>query len=513
MSVSLALILSIASCALGGSDEPAPDGDARMDGLARFYDQALAWEECVDYATTTGESIIFRRASDAQCARLAVPLDYANPAGEVASVAVLRVAARGDAIGSLVFNPGGPGMSGLTGGLALSQGLADSRITERFDIVGFDPRGVGATQPAVDCYTEGGDADGDEAFEELGRLAPQLTGSETRAIVERCADGSGGMHALAQLGTRTTAKDMDVLRAVLGEEKLTFLGQSYGTRLGAVYAEEFPDRVRAMVLDGGIDPAQGKVERSLAAYEGFQVAFEAMAASCADQDDCPLGTDPAGWTAAFRAIVYPLREDPVPALDQELGPDEAIWAVSTGLTRPTTWPRIIDGLREIRRGRGDELMQLLHDYGARDADGTGPNTLEAQFAINCTDEERLTPEQGAELREAGYERAPFLDPGVDVTRGVRDPCEHWPVEPDLGIPYAQDVDGLPATLVVSITGDPTTPHEGAVNLARTLGSALLTVEGDGHTVVGTGRSPCVDELAAAYLIDLTVPDDGATCTL
>lgn len=129
------------------------------------------------------------------------------------------------------------------------------------------------------------------------------------------------------------------------------------------------------------------------------------------------------------------------------------------------------------------------------------------------DEARLTPEQGAKLRETAYERAPFLDPGVDVTRGVRDVCEHWPVEPDLDIPYAQDIEGLPDTLVVSIAGDPTTPHEGAVSLARTLGSALLTVEGNGHKVVATGQNSCVDELAAAYLIDLTVPDDGATCTL
>ena len=513
VSGSVAVALTIAACTLGGPDERALDDHASTGALDRFYDQELSWEGCADYATTTVESSIFRRALEARCARLAVPLDYADPAGEVASVAVVRVAARGDSMGALVFNPGGPGGSGLTGGLALSQGLADSRITERFDIVGFDPRGVGATRPAVDCYTEGGGTEGDEAFEELGRLAPRLTESDTRAIVQRCADGSGGMHALAQLGTRTTVRDLDVLRAALGERKLTFLGQSYGTRLGAVYAEEFPDRVRAMVLDGGIDPGQGKAERWLATYEGYQHAFEAMAAACADQVDCPLGAEPAGWTAAFRRIVDPLRDEPVPALDTELGFDEAVWAVSMGLTDPPAWPRIIDGLAEVRQGRGDGLMQLAYDYGGGDTQGTWPNTSEARFAISCMDEERLTPEQGASLREASYERAPFMDPGVDVTEGARDACEHWPVGPDLGIPYAQDVEGLPDTLVVSITGDPSTPHEGATHLAGTLGSALLTVKGNGHTVVATGQNPCVDEVTAAYLIDLAVPEEGATCTL
>ena len=293
----------------------------------------------------------------------------------------------------------------------------------------------------------------------------------------------------------------------------TIAGQSYGTRLGSVYAEQFPQNVRAMMLDGAFDPHHGTFERRVAAYAGFQAAFDRMAAACAEEDDCPLGTDPARATSAFYALVRPLREKPVPALTDELDFDAAVAGVIAGLYSPTAWPRIIEGLRQVRDGRGDELLQVSYDFALRDAEGRWPNLGEANYAINCMDEDRLTEAEGGRLRTATYASAPFMDPGVDVTRGARDGCEHWPAEPTLGFPYAQDVQGLPDTLVVSITGDPTTPHAGAIRLAETLGSRLLTVEGDGHTVVTAGENDCVLDIAAAYLVDLQLPAEGATCTL
>lgn len=509
-----AVVLVLGACTTGSGspDVPADDGTGPAgDPLIRFYDQALEWGPCDDYATNGVEEQVLALATTAECSRLEVPSDYDEPEGDVASVAVLRVPARGEAKGSLLFNPGGPGGSGVLNGAVAGTSLSGSRLTEHFDLVGFDPRGVGATQPAVDCWDPEGDSRLDHLFEGSSGVAPVLSQDEVQGLADRCAEGSGGVEALPDLGSRTTARDMDVLRAVLGDEKLTYLGQSYGTRLGTVYAEQFPDKVRAMVLDGAFDPTLGTLERRVGAYAGFQDAFNSMAAACAQEPDCPLGTDPAQATEVFQSLVRPLREDPVPALDAQLTFDGALEGVFAGLYAPASWPRIVEGIAQVRDGRGDELLQLSYDFGARDADGRWPNTSEAGFAINCMDEQRLTPEANRELRETAFERAPFMDPGVEAAGEARDACSAWPQEPDLGIPYGQDVEGLPETLVVSYTADPTTPYESAVSLADTLGSSLLTVEGDGHTVVSGGKNTCVDDIAAAYLVDLELPDAEATC--
>jgi pimeloyl-ACP methyl ester carboxylesterase len=480
-------------------------------GLDRFYSQGIAWESCEGYANTAIESAVFAQAPTMECGRVEVPLDYQDPEGKTARLAVARVPARGQPIGSLVINPGGPGGSGLFATAATAMSLPEARLTDSFDLVGFDPRGVGSTDPAVDCFTDA-EADRGEFLLSTQGTAVQWTEQDTKEILDRCAERSGGLDVLASVGTRDSARDIDVLRAVLGDDQLTFLGQSYGTRLGAVYAEQFPQNVRAMLLDGAIDPNQGTFARRVAAYAGFQRSFDQMAEFCAEQKDCPLGDDPARATEEFHRIVRPLYGQPVPALDSDLGFDEAIGGVIAGLYTEAAWPRIVTGMAQLQRGRGDELLQLNYDFSLRDAEGRWPNLAEALYAINCMDEERLTVEQGDALRAGIFDAAPFMDPGVALT-GARDGCEQWPTEPTLGIPYAADVVGLPPTLVVSITGDPTTPHAGGIKLAEMLGSALLTVEGEGHTIVMAGTNQCVNEIAADYLIDLKLPPEGASCRL
>nr|WP_221379065.1 alpha/beta hydrolase [Actinoplanes polyasparticus] len=504
--------ISAMGCTPADNEQPDPAGSSAIADLGKYYSQKLEWKGCAEFATSKREAEILADPA-AECARLTVPLDYDDPHGTTASVAVLRIKARGDSQGSVVFNPGGPGGSGVLGGLAAGRGLAKSRITETFDFVGFDPRGVGATEPAADCYAEKGTSRGDKVFPSL-TLTVDLTEEDTRAVFERCAEGSGGAKALAQMGSRTTARDLDVLRAALGDEKLTFLGQSYGTRLGSVYAEQFPQRVRAMILDGAFDPGLGTIERRLGAYGGFQRAFTVMAAACAKDAKCPLGTDPKAWTSTFQDILQPLRDKPVPAGDQELDFDGALGGVMAGLYSPRLWPTIVSGLAEVRQGRGDALLRLATDIGGGEGDtALNGNVTEAMFAINCMDEQRLTPQDVAQLRTRTFEIAPFMNPGGDVTKGARDGCEFWPAQPTLGIPYAQNIPGVPKTLVVSITGDPTTPHAGGIKLAATLGSDLLTVKGEGHTVVSSGANTCVDKIAADYLVDLKLPQTMPACSV
>lgn len=295
---SVGALALLAGCGTTGSEEPDQAPSASVPGGAtRFYEQQVDFEACDRAAPETGAEM---PDVDYECGVLQVPLDHAAPDGPTAQIALLRVPARGgDPIGSLVLNPGGPGFPGTEHAMLAAQAWAQSPLTENFDLVGFDPRGVGRSEPAVHCYTdaerEAGATlltfdDGDEEVREAAGVG----------LFERCADGSGGPEVLEHLGTRDAAQDLDVLRAVLGDEGLTFVGSSYGTRLGAVYAEMFPENVRALVLDGAMDPLALVEQRRLQQAAGMQQAFEQMAAACTEQADCPLGTTRSARSSSSR---------------------------------------------------------------------------------------------------------------------------------------------------------------------------------------------------------------------
>lgn len=508
-----ALVAVLTACTAPGGVPADDPRSSPIIALDQYEDQELEWEGCGDYAITAQDEEYFPLAPEAECARMVVPMDYEDPVGATASVAVVRVPARGDSVGSVFFNPGGPGGAGLLGTIGASVLMGESEVTERFDLVGFDPRGVGATVPSADCGLTDGSDEGAMLLAKIGAPVPFLTKQDTEQLAARCADGSGGANALANMGTRTTAKDMDILREVLGEDRVNFLGQSYGTRLGAIYAEEFPENVRTMILDGAFDPNLGSRERLLASYSGFQDSFESLAAFCADEPECPLGTDPDGWTPALQGLLRPLVDTPLPAGETELDFDAALGGVMAGLYSPDSWPLVIEGLREVQQGRGDRLLALASAIGGISADGTSSNLVEASIVINCVDETLLTAADSARLRDATYEQAPIMDPGTTVEESTRDKCADFPTTGQLKIPYAQDIEGLPPTMVVSLTGDATTPYSGAVALADTLGGTLITVEGEGHTVIAKGVNACADALAADYLVDLRLPagETSSTC--
>jgi pimeloyl-ACP methyl ester carboxylesterase len=503
-SIITAVVLLMTSTLSAFAQEPAK-------GLERFYTQKLTFESCENYAITEADTTAF--ANDTyECARLEVPLEYENPDGRTMQIALLRVPARGEPsqrIGSLLLNPGGPGFAGMAHATTMAQKLADSEVSERFDLIGFDPRGVGASTPALDCWT---DAELEPGVTNTGLWGQNYTEEQTRQLYEQCAERSGGADVLPHVGTRDVVRDVDVLRAVLGDEQLTFVGHSYGTRLGAIYAETFPQNVRALVLDGPVDPTTGTAERRLDQFGSFQESFETFAAFCAQSPDCPLGTDPAQATTAFQQLVQPLFDKPIITADgRKLSDLEAVVGVLFALNIEEIWSPLIQGIAELKAGKGDTLMALRDVSSGRSPDGSYSNFGDAVTAIDCLDEERYTPEQQTAMMRGIYEVAPFMDTGRPVT--ARNLCEHWPVQPTLGYPYAQNIEGLPQTLVVAVTGDSATPYSGGISLAETLGASLLTVEGKGHGVVFDAENPCVETIVADYLIRLELPAKDARCIL
>jgi pimeloyl-ACP methyl ester carboxylesterase len=507
-----AAVALVTSCTatVPGTGTAAP-GAGAPPGLERFYGQQLSWGPCAPFAVTADDAEAFADPA-LDCTAVTVPLDYADPAGETATVAVLRRRATGDRIGSLLLNPGGPGASGTGFAASISAALAGGPIPERFDLIGFDPRGVGASEPVIDCET---DAERDEERADIDAdsspAGVALLEADSQEFVDRCVERSG-VDLLANVGTRDVVRDLDVMRAALGDEQLTYAGFSYGTFIGAKYAEAFPDRVRALLLDGAVDPAQDPVEASVAQGAGFQLAFDAFAADCVTRPDCPLGTDAAGAVDAYQALVRPLLDEPVPVGDgRVLGFADADTGVVQALYSEQLWEALRVGLQELASGSGRLLMLLADNYEGRAQDGSYDNDLEAFPVISCVDDRRITdPAVYLEIDTRYRQVAPFRDDGRGPV-GARPPCAFWPVPPTTE-PALPDVEGLDPVLVISVTGDPATPYEAGVRLAEQLGARLLTVEGNQHTVAFGGVA-CVDDIAAAYLVDLRLPDGETTCTV
>lgn len=468
--------------------------------------QPVKWEQC----RLAGGGNALPVLADAQCAKIAVPVDYAKPDGATANLALIRFPATGAKIGSLIINPGGPGMSGVQAAASIVESLPAS-VRQKFDLVGFDPRGVGLSAPALWCNS---DADNDAL-----RADPQVDYSpkgvehienETKAFIQRCVDKMG-KDFLANVGTAGVIKDMDMLRAAVGDEKLTYLGYSYGTRIGSAYAEAYPDKVRAMILDGAVDPNADPIQANLNQAKAFQKAFDDYAADCAKDPSCPLGTDPTKAVEVYRSMVDPLVDKPLPTTDPRgLGYSDAVIGTIMALYSPNLWRHLTDALTGMAQGDGDAMLMLADMYMQRDPQGHYTNATDARTAINCVDQPPVTDrDKVVEQDRQSRELAPFMSYGEFTGHAPLSTCAFWPVPPS-STPHAVSAPGLPPVLVVSTTNDPATPYQAGVDLAKQLGGALLTFNGTQHTVVFQGNA-CVDDYAAAYLVDLTLPPPGATC--
>lgn len=460
--------------------QPPPSAD-----LARFYDQQLQWTEC----------------DGMQCASLEVPVNYDAPDRASLELAVLRVPSAGAARGALVVNPGGPGSSGVDYARA-ARSIVTDEIRDAYDIVGFDPRGVGRSAP-VDCASDAdfdrliaidGTPDSPAEVAELTRASSMLT----------CSAPAPGL--VDHLTTSDSARDMDVLRAAMGQSTLDYLGVSYGTHLGATYAALFPERVGRFVLDGPLPAALDAEELSLGQALGFEDSLSRFVDYCQREGDCPLGESGGvdGSLDRLRDLLDALDAAPASTDDPDrpLTEAAATYAILMSLYRASDRPMLRDALASLSAGDGTPLQRMLDERLGRSADGTyRDNALDAFYAVSCRD--RVMPTDIAASVETLSASAPFL--GEYLAWGNL-PCAGTAASP--GPVAAPDA---PAVLVVATTHDPATPIAWAQPFAGQFGEAVLIVrEGDGHTGYREG-STCIDVAVDEFLIRGTLPDAGLVC--
>jgi pimeloyl-ACP methyl ester carboxylesterase len=440
-----------------------------------------------------------------QCGSLKVPLDYANPTNATINIALIRKPATNPSqrIGSVLTNPGGPGASGID--YLKSAAGSMKNLNVRFDLIGFDPRGVGLSSP-VRCLT----AAQEDTFNALDPVLddPQ----EKQAGIQADQDFAAGCQQISAkilpfLDTPNTARDMDQIRAAVGDEKLTYLGFSYGTFLGETYAHLFPTHVRALSLDGVIDPTLSANDLLLAQVVSFEKNLQAFIANCKAHASCQFGRsgDP---NAKLMAFMQSLDAKPMQVGNRTLTRALAVIGVLTPLYSPSEWPYLDLGLTSALGGDGRLLLALSDAYLGRQANGTYTNELDASFAINCMD--RPAPTDVAaydQLGPAFANASPLFGP---ATQYGNLGCAYWPVKPT-GQAQALTADGAPPILLVGGTNDPATPYAWAVAVSHQItNSVLLTRQGDGH--VSYDKSICAQQAEDDYLINLTLPDPGTVCT-
>ncbi|MCB0930281.1 MAG: alpha/beta hydrolase [Mycobacterium sp.] len=442
----------------------------------------------------------------AQCTAIPVPVDYADPSGPQAQLATIKIPASGQRMGVLLVNPGGPGASAVHAAVNLSDLIAGSPIAEHFDLVGFDPRGVGYSTPELRCRSDAEfDAWRQQPMVDYSQAGVAKIEQLNRDLVAGCVQRMGKAF-LANVGTASAAKDMDAVRQALGEDKINYLGFSYGTELGTAYIERFPNRVRTMVLDGAIDPTKNPIEAVIEQMAGFQVAFTDYAADCARSPNCPLGTDPAQWVNRYHQLVNPLVAKPGPTDDPRgLSYADAITGTVNALYAPQYWKYLTSGLLGLQRGTdAGDLLMLADDYQGRDADGHYDNGQDAFNAIRCVDGPTPTdPAIWVEADRQVRQRAPFLSYGDFTGFAPRDLCAFWPVPPT-SLPHVAAPAPAGSVVVISTTHDPATPYAAGVDLARQLHAPLITYDGTQHTVAFAGDS-CVDNAVTKYIVNQVVP--------
>jgi pimeloyl-ACP methyl ester carboxylesterase len=439
---------------------------------------------------------------------LQVPLDYAHPNAGTISIALDRIPATGSKVGSLLLNPGGPGASGLDFLPQVAPQLGSS-LRQHFDLIGFDPRGVGQST-SVNC----GRAANLDRYLQVDGAPPTPTGvnallAANEQLIAECKAGSGKL--LGQVGTVDAARDMDRIRQALGDPKLNYLGFSYGTFLGATYADLFPTHIRVMVLDGAIDPSLPAIQevdtQSAAVDKELGDFFDWCAANASSCGWAP-GGGRAAMEPAVLALVNSTRQQPLAATgtNRSLGPNQVLYGIADGLYDQSSWPQLGNALQSASNHDGSQLLSMYDDYVERNTNGTYSNQVVADDAVSCDDQ----PWPSAANIEAAAPQAQAMAPVFGLANlysGLL--CTAWPSAPS-DHPHRITAPGSPPIVVVGSTGDPATPYAWAQSLASQLSKGvLLTRVGVGHT--GYLFSSCVRNNVDTYLITGQPPAAGTTC--
>lgn len=472
---------------------------------------AIDWHDCtaVIRAQLIGQPGAKRDLSY-DCGQLAVPVDYADPNGPTLALSLVRARLSGqhDRIGSLVVNPGGPGGSGIDLGVGLSLSLP-SDLLDRFDLVGFDPRGVGDSA-ALTCL-DSAQKDARAASPPSPTTAAQIAEftDQTDQFATNC---QANYPALEHLNTVETARDLDLIRGALGDDRLTYLGYSYGTELGAVYATLFPGRVRALVLDGAVDPTLDDAESDRQQAGGFENAYDRFIQHCIAQGaGCPMGADPGGMVTTLLAqtATSPIRS-PKPAETRQATDGIVMTAIVSAMYDTASWDQLSEAVAAAANGDPTGLFALADSYNGRFVDLSGNvhynNLLDANTAISCNDSTEIVSLKQVESYSTTWAKQYPMFGGSFAWSLYT--CTPWPTRRH-PLPTISAAGAAPS-LVIGTTNDPATPYPGAVNLTKALGSArLLTWNGDGHTAYP--KTPCVTDAVDDYLIALTLPAEGTVC--
>lgn len=488
-------VLVLAGCAL---DQGASTGELvdPADPLASYLTQDVEWSEC---------------GAGALCSTVVVPLDWDNlGVGEDVQLALSKFEATGTAQGSLFVNPGGPGASGYEFVLDSVDFAVSPELRESFDIIGWDPRGVNFSSP-VSCAAT--DADLDYFFFGELEAEPDTLEWDAELLAEsirfgqECQANTGAL--LEFVDTLSTVRDLDLLRHLVGDEQLNYLGYSYGTLIGAIYIDTFPEKVGRIVLDGPVDPGASQFDLVVNQYRGFEEALEAYLVECDIGGTCPFGGSLEQRLQAVSDLYDELEENPLRHSDGRLVDDGMLrTAMVTTLYSQSSWPFLTRMFTELPQGVTDTAMFLVDFYYDREGGVYQDNSMEAFIAINCLDypvetDPAVLEAQAEQLREAAPYTARPSGEGDLV-------CMNWPFPPKL---TKGSVTGAGANPVVILgtTGDPATPYNWSVSLNEQLeNSVLLTLVGEGHLAYDE-RVPCINGPVDNYFITGELPVDGLTC--
>ncbi len=498
-----ALTLAIALVATGCASTPGVEKP--LSDLAAYENQKLDWSTCYD---------------NFECTDLRVPIDYADLTVGTFKLAVLRYKAQDqkNRIGSLIVNPGGPGGSGVDYAYN-AEYVFDPDILDRYDIVGFDPRGVDRSAP-IECLTDA-ETDANYASDAKPDTEAELEKAlaDSQDFIKKCEEKN---KFLTHYSTAESARDMDILRAALGDKKINFFGKSYGTYLGTLYAQFFPDKVGRMVLDGALDPNISILEQNISQAVGFDIALDAFLADCAKQDDCPLPANRQEATAAIIALFTTAATNPLPRKTKVENDDrvatESLIVLGTASALyddADGWPKLRTAFLEGQRGFGDTFLDLADQYSGRSSDGTyASNELDSGAIIDCLDwPDTRSIEQTKAEAQRFTDRAPVFGPYLAYTNIA---CKFLtPPTKDKLTRTTNKITSINTApiLVIGTTRDPATPYDWAVGLHKIFTtSKLISLDADGHTGQGRG-SACVDNAVDSYLLQGKTPKKNLTCTL